>query len=470
MIINNPKFLNYSHLIIDCDTKNQNYLYFDSSTNAYCQLNTAKALDIHKRLNLESLIKLGGVVKKNHELPVDVLDQLKNRFSVMGARHEQKLQEIYGIFSNIILCKERFVNFFRGKGFYTIRERAAKIFEDIIPSTNGRSPKEEIYSSPQHDDKEITEPKTAKLPENMTLDANDYLLDELFDEEEILREEKKPLDPKKLIAFPIAQKSSSPSAPEDHSANFKTPGIVFAPNGLPSTEDDLIMASKAVFSQRTQFKAVNFSPIGLSFPEVVTEIFNSFSGFCVGEHHNELASKKFLIDHMPLFKRLGVNILFMEQFYDDEQDALDLFLTDPQDILPIELDQNLATGDRHSELKGAYSYKNVLLAAKKEGIRIVGIDNRPASTIQSSDERRQGMNFVSGKIMKDTLKLYPEAKFVALMGSGHLNTSKKQTYPGVSELMECPSLFIRNGDYDALQVNDDLSTGGIAHLSLEIGS
>lgn len=190
----------------------------------------------------------------------------------------------------------------------------------------------------------------------------------------------------------------------------------------------------------------------------------------MGEVHNEMASKKFLIHQMPLLKQLGVQILFMEQFYDDEQEALDLYFTDPQDILPSELEQNLATGDRHPELKGSYSFKNVLIAAKKAGIRVVGIDNRPASLINESDNRRKGMNFVSGKIMADTLKLYPNAKFAALMGAGHLNTSKDQTYPGISELMECPSIYVANGPVDAMEINNDMSSGGKAHLRIEVSS
>src|SRR5208337_3499019 len=105
------------------------------------------------------------------------------------------------------------------------------------------------------------------------------------------------------------------------------------------------------------------------------------------------------------------------------------------------------------------------IAAKKAEIRVVGIDNRPAGIIHDNDGRRKGMNFVSGKIMRDTLKLYPKTKFVALVGAGHLNTSVAKTYPGISELMECPSICIRNGEYDAMQVNNDVSNGGKAHLS-----
>ena len=64
-----PSFLNYTDLIVNCDTKNQKYIYFDSSSNNYCQLHSSNALDYHKRLDLNTLINLGEAIKKISNCP-----------------------------------------------------------------------------------------------------------------------------------------------------------------------------------------------------------------------------------------------------------------------------------------------------------------------------------------------------------------------------------------------------------------
>lgn len=174
-------FLNYASLIISCDNNNQNHIYFDSYSNNYCHLQASNALDCHKRLDLNTLINLGEVVKKQQELPSDVLANLKNRASEMGVRHDHKLQEKFGIFSNVILCKERFVNWFKGAGFCTIRERTSKIFQDIIACPPAASQEaapaiaEESHADFQPRDKEVNDQK-----EQNFLKRSSFLRQETF--------------------------------------------------------------------------------------------------------------------------------------------------------------------------------------------------------------------------------------------------------------------------------------------------
>lgn len=176
-----PSFLNYTDLIVNCDTKKQKYIYFDSSSNNYCQLHSSDALDYHKRLDLNSLINLGEAIKKNLELPSDALENLKNRLSEMGDRHDQKLQEKFGIFSRAIRFKERFVNLLHGVGFCTIQERASKIFNDIIACPPAPSAKDELLSNPKQPEQKIDEQKTATILEDeIILDEDDMLPDEIF--------------------------------------------------------------------------------------------------------------------------------------------------------------------------------------------------------------------------------------------------------------------------------------------------
>lgn len=55
---------------------------------------------------------------------------------------------------------------------------------------------------------------------------------------------------------------------------------------------------------------------------------NAFAGnLCIGENHDEIAAKKFLIQNMRLLKENGFDILILEHFtQDDHQQMIDNYL------------------------------------------------------------------------------------------------------------------------------------------------
>jgi hypothetical protein len=48
-------------------------------------------------------------------------------------------------------------------------------------------------------------------------------------------------------------------------------------------------------------------------------LLSNHEGVCVGEHHDSLASKKFLVDNMALLKDEGVDTIYLEHIFADTQ-------------------------------------------------------------------------------------------------------------------------------------------------------
>lgn len=268
-------------------------------------------------------------------------------------------------------------------------------------------------------------------------------------------------------------------------------------NGLcesPTAKNKLVRAIVEQANRHFQASTAP-SPVNFTFKadgtdrENLTAAYHRFQGVCAGEYHRDSCPKRFLIDYMETLRDLGVKTLFMEDFlYDVHQELLDHYFEKPFAEVPLILKACLE--DNPYEFESPYTLVDVLKAAKRCGIRIVGIDTSVANEVGTSDdgkpdpmERVKAMNFVAKQIIE---KEKGDGKYLAFMGIAHAATITQydRDVPsrvafqsaGMADLLQCPLIFFKDTEDDedpAQHVN--VTTGSVTdkpwsirHVHLEL--
>ncbi|MFF7108452.1 dermonecrotic toxin domain-containing protein [Pseudomonas sichuanensis] len=179
-------------------------------------------------------------------------------------------------------------------------------------------------------------------------------------------------------------------------------------------------------------------PVANSTPkDLFRQIYDNTNGLVVGEAHSGIGSKRLLIDNMSLLRKLKVKTLYMEHYQTDFQQAdLDTFNRTGQ--MPADLDTYVKTQDNghFTDRSGRYTFRQVLIAAQKNGVRIQAIDCKASyrqawSTTPSKVARQEMMNFYAHRIIQADQALRGPGRWVALVGNTHANT-----FEGVAGLAE----------------------------------
>ena len=219
------------------------------------------------------------------------------------------------------------------------------------------------------------------------------------------------------------------------------------------TEYNLERVKKEPRIQDASSLKVDF-PVFSSFngnPEQMNTIFKSLlanhRGFFVGELHLDRVPKQILQRHMKDLYENGVRLLFLEFCCNDTlQGELDRFF-EKKKPSPF-LEKFLKKGYGESVLVNATHYYPMILAAVEAGIRPVGIEMSYTQLIgfqshggSQGKERMEAVNFTALPIIESELQKNPTAKFIGLVGTGHL--SYLYDVPGLSELCGVPNLVIK---------------------------
>ncbi|MFV3287853.1 dermonecrotic toxin domain-containing protein [Pseudomonas sp. NY11955] len=172
--------------------------------------------------------------------------------------------------------------------------------------------------------------------------------------------------------------------------------------------------------------------------QIIRSLYQRSHGLVVGESHSQLGSKRFLIDNMALLKKQKVSVLYMEHFLTDFQQAdLDLFNRTGQMPKDLETYVTILDGGHWTDPANRYTFKQVMIAAQKQNIRIQPIDclasyrqaweRKPSSRI-----RQEMMNYFAHLTIDADQATRGPGKWLALVGSTHANTF--EGVPGLSEL------------------------------------
>lgn len=185
--------------------------------------------------------------------------------------------------------------------------------------------------------------------------------------------------------------------------------------------------------------------------EQLFSLLSENEGIAIGELHEDQASKKLLIDNMPRLKQQGVETIFLEHISDTFQDALDAFYASPTLEMPRALRLVLEREDRNRGLTSKpYNFVNLVLQAKRCGIRVVAIETY-ASYFQPSfhDDnfthiRCSMMNYVAANAFEKNRKSKDNpGKYLFFVGSAHINKAYSGV-AGISEITGCPTLVVED--------------------------
>ena len=147
--------------------------------------------------------------------------------------------------------------------------------------------------------------------------------------------------------------------------------------------------------------------------------------FCVGEAHQDISPKRFLIENMSKFKERGFSVLFMEHLAEDHN-----------------VDERLSSLDTfHMDNKSSeYNFTNVVRAAQENEIEIVCLEESNDIYHQYKDgpERMVSLNYNAREVIAKKEREFHDdtgnvLKWFAFVGSAHLKTF--YGVPGICEII-----------------------------------
>ncbi|MDP1608727.1 MAG: hypothetical protein Q8L98_05390 [Chlamydiales bacterium] len=203
----------------------------------------------------------------------------------------------------------------------------------------------------------------------------------------------------------------------------------------------LITQAKEYFSTSPQKDPIACRLIGNKPEELFKQIFSSdkLQGICLGEYHEETASKRLIIEYLDLLVHLKVKTVYLEGMVRERvQGDLDRHL-----ISPI-VEKELHDLDREHGLTGPYSFFSLVQKLNDAGIFVKAIDTEAsilagAKLLDPSPDRIPGLNFQAYKIMEKT-----EGNFVVLTGARHGAKLRASRIAGLAEMMKCPFLLVKD--------------------------
>jgi len=172
--------------------------------------------------------------------------------------------------------------------------------------------------------------------------------------------------------------------------------------------------------------------------DFLQKLYDNAPGAVIGERHDSVASKKFIIDNMPWLAQHDVKTLYLEHLLSDiHQIELDTFFKSGQ--MDDSLRDYLKWLDKGFSNHPAetYTYEALVIEAQKNHIEVLAIDCAASYRLegfpgQGPTSRQQMMNYVASKIIKKHQAVAGEHRWIALVGNTHCNTY--QNVPGVAEL------------------------------------
>jgi ankyrin repeat protein len=170
--------------------------------------------------------------------------------------------------------------------------------------------------------------------------------------------------------------------------------------------------------------------------DCVNAICNTQPGMCLSDLHGNADSKNFLADNMAALKQNGVNTLFIEHFWQEQQGLLDEYLGSPPDTpLPPALETAI------TKLEAPDSFRRMLAEAKQHQVRIVGLDSFDAKVPQDGDarnpdQRAARFNAIAAEVVN---REKGAGKFVLMAGEDHINTHFSGA-PGLAQLLGVPGV------------------------------
>ncbi|WP_166360085.1 membrane-targeted effector domain-containing toxin [Pseudomonas akapageensis] len=219
-------------------------------------------------------------------------------------------------------------------------------------------------------------------------------------------------------------------------------------DSLNNVREHLSQDARAFFARRPPLPSrdVTVPEAGAPAQRAFIQMFDEHAGVVIGESHQAIASKRWLVENFkPLYAK-GVRTLYLEHLLSDLHQA-DLNIFSSSGRMSNNLQRYLRALDRghRTDPSGTYNYLELVRKARAQGIRVQALDcaasyrldglNEPGGTL-----RQQVMNYHADRVMSASQAARPNDKWIALVGDSHVNRYKGVA--GLAELRDVPGLRI----------------------------
>lgn len=202
------------------------------------------------------------------------------------------------------------------------------------------------------------------------------------------------------------------------------------------------------------WRSTNRSPLHVPDPSLppyiaVRRLLDESRGLVIGESHQAIASKRFLIENMPALARDGVETLYMEHLMTDlHQAELDQVASDGR--LPSQLQDYLRDLDlgHRTDPGQQYTFTTLVQTARREGIQVRALDCAASYRLDGMEDlynvdgtlRHRVFSYHASRVIAARSVLPGGGKWIALVGDTHASTYKG--IPGLAQLHDVTSLRI----------------------------
>lgn len=164
--------------------------------------------------------------------------------------------------------------------------------------------------------------------------------------------------------------------------------------------------------------------------EALKQLYEDTAGVVIGESHNSVGSKRFLIDNMRQLAKQKVRTLYLEHLLTDLHQAdLDLFAKSGKMPEKLKAYLEYLDGGHRTDSTGEYTFLNLVKAANENRIRIRAIDCMSSYRLAglsnpSGSLRIKMMNYFAHTVIRADQAALDNGKWIALVGNAHANTFK----------------------------------------------
>lgn len=171
----------------------------------------------------------------------------------------------------------------------------------------------------------------------------------------------------------------------------------------------------------------------------IPQLYAHTDGMVIGEFHASIASKKLIIDNLPLLAEQQVKTLYMEHLLTDLHQAdLDRFMDSGQMSKRLLHDLKVLDQGHVTDPSGVYSFETLVIKAQQHGLEIRAIDCAASYHLKGLSQatfttRQRMMNYFASRTIRRHQAVMGSHRWVALVGNSHSNTYA-DIVPGLAEL------------------------------------
>ncbi|WP_095131592.1 membrane-targeted effector domain-containing toxin [Pseudomonas sp. Irchel s3h14] len=173
------------------------------------------------------------------------------------------------------------------------------------------------------------------------------------------------------------------------------------------------------------------------FKDIIKTLFKRSQSLVIGESHDSVGSKQFLVENMSVLRKQKIKTLYMEHLLTDFHQA-DLDVFNRTGVMSEDLESYLKDLDAgfSTDPSEQFTFEQVVRAAQKNHIRVQAIDclaSYRSTGIQGANInfRQKMMNFFARQVIDADQTARGAHRWVALVGNSHANT-----YAGVAGVSE----------------------------------